>query len=168
MSVKSWPNGTPSSSQLKPCSQLRWINWVLFGHPLGLSWLELDQVGLNLIKLKFLRNLNHVFHRLANSRQVVLLLLCDYTAAFRQLNGFCELAQLGGVVWPPTDASFDFVTWLELAWVGSTVWPGLNMFSFCTRRGWVVVVPCAPSKERLGETTDSSGIWTRYPCPVLC
>ena len=29
-------------SQLEPSSQLRW-SWVLFGHPLGLSWLEFDQ-----------------------------------------------------------------------------------------------------------------------------
>ena len=27
---------------------------------------------------------------------------------------FCELARLGGTVWPPADASFDFLTWLEL------------------------------------------------------
>ena len=26
----------------------------------------------------------------------------------------CKLARLGGIVWPPTDTSFDFVTWLEL------------------------------------------------------
>ena len=26
----------------------------------------------------------------------------------------CELARLGGIVWPPADANFDFVTWLEL------------------------------------------------------
>ena len=38
----------------------------------------------------------------------------------------CELTPLGSTVWPPVDASFDFVTWLELAWVGSTAWPGLK------------------------------------------
>ena len=26
----------------------------------------------------------------------------------------CKLARLGGIVWPPADASFDFVSWLEL------------------------------------------------------
>ena len=87
---KPWPNGPPNSSQLEPSSQLRW-SWRSFGHPLGLSWLELDRVGLNLIKLKFSPNSSRVFHRLAtsaNSRQVVLLLLCDYAAVFRQLHGF--------------------------------------------------------------------------------
>ena len=40
----------------------------------------------------------------------------------------CKLARLGGTVWSPADASCDFVTWLEFAWVGSTVWPGLYTF----------------------------------------
>ena len=50
-------------------------------------------VGLNLIKLKFSPNSCQVFHRLAtlaNSRQVVLSLLCDYAVVFRQLNGFLQ------------------------------------------------------------------------------
>ena len=33
----------------------------------------------------------------------------------------CELTRLAGIVWPPAEASFDFVTWFKLAWVGSTV-----------------------------------------------
>ena len=39
------------------------------------------------------------------------------------------LAIIGGIIWPPADASLDFVTWLKLAWVGSAVWPGLNPFT---------------------------------------
>ena len=115
--IKPWPKGTPNSIQLEPSSQLRW-SWVSFGHPLGLSWLELDRVGSNLIKLTFSPNSSQVFHRLAistNSCQAVLLLLCDHAVVFRQLNVFFRL---GCFVWPPADASFDFVTWLELAWVG--------------------------------------------------
>ena len=94
--LKPWPNGPPNTSQLEPSSQLRW-SWVSFGHPLGLSWLELDRVGLNLIKVKFSPNSSQVFHRLAtsaNSHQVVLLLLCAYAVVFRQLNGF-----LNGLTW---------------------------------------------------------------------
>ena len=116
--VKPWPNGPPISRQPGPNSQLRW-SWVSFGHPLGLSWLELGRVGLNFIELKFSPTSSQAFLRFAisaNSRQIVLLLLCDYAVVFRQLNGFLhKLSQLGGIVLPPADARFDFVTWLELA-----------------------------------------------------
>ena len=55
----------------------------------------------------------------SNSCQVVLLLLCDHAVVFRRDRMVsCELARLGGTVWPPADASFGIVTWLELAWVG--------------------------------------------------
>ena len=83
----------------------------------GSSWLESSS------------NSSHVFHvwrpqpTQANSRQVVLLLLCDYTVVFRQLNSFLQAGPTGRIVWPHAGASFDFVTWLELAWVRSTVWP---------------------------------------------
>ena len=79
---------------------------------LGLSWLKLDRVGLNL---------SQVFDRLAtsaNSRQFILLLLCDYTRSYSE-NWMvsCKLARLGGIAWTPADASFDFAlgsSWLEL------------------------------------------------------
>ena len=106
-------------AQLEPSLQLRW-SWVSFGHPLGLSWLELDRIGLNLFKLKFSPNSSQVFHHLAtsaNSRQSVLLLLGDCLVVVRQSNGFLQ----AGSTWryclcPPADAKFDLVTWLELAW----------------------------------------------------
>ena len=59
--VKPWPNGPPNSSQLEPSLQLRW-SWVSFGHPLGLSWLELAWIWWS-------SNFRptRVFHRLATS-----------------------------------------------------------------------------------------------------
>ena len=88
--TKPWQNGTPNSSQLEPSFQLGW-SWVSFGQPLGSRWMELDRVGMNLIKLKFSPNSSQVFHRLAtsaNSSQVVLLLLGVCAVVVRQLNGF--------------------------------------------------------------------------------
>ena len=180
--LKPWPNGPPSSSQIEPRSQRRWS--VSFGHPLGLSWLELNRVTLNLIKLKFSPNSSHIFHRFdssANSSQlspscfvIVMWLRGRIQTIERFLAGLfpnfgppsspytmllqggyferndstlyggrgegmvelsksqvyhdfwpgLKLARLGGIVWPPADASYDFV-WLELAWVGSIFWPGL-------------------------------------------
>ena len=80
------------SSQLKP-TRAKFTTWM----ELGIVWpptrLELDQVGLNLIKLRFSPNSSQFFHRLAtsaNSRHVLLLLLCDYAVVFRQLNGFLQ------------------------------------------------------------------------------
>ena len=55
------------------------------------------------------------FHRLAtsaNSRQVVLLLLCDKRGLIQTIASW--LRRLGGIVWTPADASFDFVTWFGL------------------------------------------------------
>ena len=44
-----------NSSRLEPRFQLGW-SWVSFGHQFGSNWQELDQVGLNLIKLNFSPN----------------------------------------------------------------------------------------------------------------
>ena len=109
------------SSKLKPSSQLR-LSWASFGHPLGLSWIELAWIWSSSnfrppTRAKFF-TVWPLQPTQANSRQVVLLLLYDYAMVFKQLNGFLEN-------WP-ADASFDFVTCFELAWVGSTVWLGLN------------------------------------------
>ena len=74
------------------CFQLS-SSWVSFGqHPLGPSWLELVRVGLDLIKLKLSPKSSQDFHHLANSSQVVFLLLGDCAVAVRQLNGFLDLA----------------------------------------------------------------------------
>ena len=87
----------------------------------------LDRVGFNLIKLKFSPNSSRVFHCLAtsaNSHQVFLLSLCDLSSDNWMVS--CKLVWLGGIVWPLVDASFDFVTWPKLAWVG----PGLMHSGF--------------------------------------
>ena len=130
ISVNSWhcnrhtttPNDPPNSSQLEPShSQLRW-SWLSIRFATSLvsrersatqailppTWLELDGVGLNLIKLKFSPNSSQVStvwppqSTQANSRQVGLLLLCrDYAVVFRQYwIVSCKLARLGGIVWP--------------------------------------------------------------------
>ena len=116
-------------SQLKP-TRAKFTTSMELGIIWSPTWLELAQVGLNLIKLKFSPNLSQVFHRLAtlaNLSQVVLLSLGDWAVVVRQLNGFLvsglDLAVPFG---HSTDASLNFVTWLELTWVGSTVWPGLS------------------------------------------
>ena len=54
----------------------------------------------------------------------------------------------------------------NLAWVGSTVWPGLNMFSFCTRRGWVVVVPARPPRRDWEKLLTQVGF--ELATPVQC
>ena len=82
---------------LKPTRAKFATSMISFGHPLGLGWLKLDRVGLNLIKAQIFAQLSpsfQVFHvwpplpTQANSRQVALLLLCEYAVVFRQLNGF--------------------------------------------------------------------------------
>ena len=120
LGVKPWPNGTLNSSQLEPSSQLRW-SWVSFGHPLGLSWLELDRAGWNLIKLKFSPNSSQVFHRLATTVYSSQLspscfeLLCDYAVIFRQVNGFLQ----AGSTWQYRLATHRCKFWFcNLAQVG--------------------------------------------------
>ena len=62
----------------------------------------------------------------ANSNQVALLMLRDYAVVFRQLNGFLQVGSTWRYSLATRQCTFWFVTWLELTWVGSTVWPGLN------------------------------------------
>ena len=59
----------------------------------GSSWIELAWIWAS--TLKFAPNSSQVSHRLANSRQVVLLLLCDYAIVFRQLKGSLQ----AGTTW---------------------------------------------------------------------
>ena len=90
---------------------------------------HLARVGLNLVKLKVSPNSSQVFHPLATSATLAkLLCYCYVTTRSYSDNGMvsCKLARLSSIIWPPANANFDFATWLELAWVGSTVWPGLN------------------------------------------
>ena len=109
--LKSWPKGPPNSSQLDPSSQLQW-SWVAFGHPLGLrwaSWLEFDQA--------------QIFAQLEPSCFVVVVWLrCRIQTIERFLAKWLDLAVSFGH--RPMQL-LDFVTWLELACVWSTVLPGL-------------------------------------------
>ena len=81
-------------------------------------------VGLNLIRLKFSPNSSHVF---LWPTLIKLLCYCYVTMQSYSDNWMvsCKLARLADIVWPLANARFDFVAWLELAWVESTVWPGL-------------------------------------------
>ena len=132
-----WPNSPPNSSQLEPSSQLglakRMPNsidsaWV------GSSWIELAWIwsssNFRPTRSKFSTVLLPQPTQ-ANSRQVVNC-YCYVTTRSYSNNWMvsCKLARLSGIVWPPADASFDFVTWLELPWVGNTVWPGHNALAF--------------------------------------
>ena len=74
-------------TQLKP-TRAKFTTSMELGIVWAPTWFELDRVGFNLIKLKLSPNCSQVFHHLANSSQVLLLLLCDYAVVFRQLNCF--------------------------------------------------------------------------------
>ena len=106
-------------------SQLRWSR-VSFGHPLGLSWLEFDQA-------QTFAQLEPGFPpcgHLSQQKSTLANLFCYCYVTTRPYSGncmvSCDLTRLGGIVSPPGHASFDFVTCLEFAWVGSTVRPGVN------------------------------------------
>ena len=88
----------------------------------GSSWLEFDQAQIFAQLEPSLPPFGHL-SQLSPSCFVIVRWLCGRSQTTEYFS--CELARFGGTVWPLADASFDFVTWLELAWVGSTVWPGL-------------------------------------------
>ena len=88
----SWPNGPPNSSQLEPSSQLRW-SWVSFGHPLGLSWLELAWIWSSSKFRPTRAKFSTVWSPQANSRQLspscfVIVMWLRGRIQTRQLNGF--------------------------------------------------------------------------------
>ena len=87
------------------------------------TWLELAWIWSS---SDFRPNSSQVFHRLATSSQLspsCFLIVMWLRGRIQTIEWFtCDLARLGGLVWPPAYASFDFITWLKLAWVGSTVW----------------------------------------------
>ena len=125
--IKPWPNGTPNSSQFEPSSQLRW-SCVSFGHPLGLSWLELDRVGFNLIKLKFSPNLSQVFHclaTLANSSQ----LSPSCFVIVRWLRGCSQTIDMAflraGQTW-----RYRLATHWRKFWFCNLAWVGLKLTNF--------------------------------------
>ena len=118
--LKPWPNAIPRN--LKP-TRVKLSTWSKLGTVWSPTWLALDRAFLHLIKLKFSPNSSQGVHHLATSKQVALLLLGDGAVVVSKLNGF--LPSWLDLTVPP--ARFDFVTWLELARVGSTVWPGLRL-----------------------------------------
>ena len=107
-------------------SSQRWWSWVSFGHPLGSSWLELDQM---FFLAQNFAQLEPSFPPLGHLKPTLAKLSCYCYVTTRSYSDnwmvSCKLAQLGGIIWWAANASFDFVTSGELAWVGSTVWPGL-------------------------------------------
>ena len=112
------------SSQLKPSSPLRW-RWASFGHPLGLSWTELAWIwsssNFRPTRAKYSTVWPHQPTQ-ANSRQVVLLLLCTTRSYSDNLNGFLQ----AGSTWRYRLATRRCKFWFcNLARVGSVVWQGL-------------------------------------------
>ena len=93
---------------------------------IGSSWLEFDHAQI----FAQLEPIFPPFGHLSQLKPTLAKLFCYCYVTARPYSEkstvSCDLTRLGGIVWPPADASFDFVTWLELAWVGSTVWPGLK------------------------------------------
>ena len=74
----------PTQANSSQVHNFDWVGYRLAAH--------LARVGLNLIKLKVSPNSSHL----------------------SQLSPSCFVIVIIGIVWPPGDASFDFVTWLEL------------------------------------------------------
>ena len=108
--VEPWPNGIPNSSQ---AFILDGVGYHLATHLTGvvLSWLEFDQAQF-FAQRKPSFPLFSYLGQLEPSYLVILRWLRSHSQTIKQFS--CELAQLGSAVWPPTNASYDFVTWLEL------------------------------------------------------
>ena len=158
--MKPWSNGTPNSSQLEPNSQLLRI-WVSFGHPLGSSWMGLAWIwsssNLHPTPAKFSTV------RLSQPTQPTLarLFYCYVTTRSYSDNWMvsCKLAWLGGIVWPPADASFDFVTWFGLAvlCVARAKTFAVDQGSWgvgCSITRWLLLHPPRPFQE--ANTIDDS------------
>ena len=148
------PNDPPNSSQLEPSSQLRW-SWVSIRFATSLvsrersatqailpaTWLELDRVGLNLIKLKFSPNSSQVSTVWPPQSTLAKLVCYCYAVTTRSYSDNTELFLAR---WLDLAASFgqpSFVTWLELARVGSTVWPRLWTTNFRPCHTTTVTMP---------------------------
>ena len=118
---------------LKPTRAKFATSMISFGHPLGLGWLKLDRVGLNLIKAQIFAQLSPSFppfDHLCQLKPTLAELLCYcYVSTRSYLDNWMVFLQAGST-WRYRLANrrckFDFVTWFELAWVGSAVGPGLN------------------------------------------
>ena len=129
------------------------------------TWLELARVGSSGLEFdwnQIFTQLESSFHRSAtpaNSSQlspscfvVVKLLRGRIQTTEWFLASWLNLAVW---VWPPADACFDFVTWLELAWIGSTVWPGLKRVMLPLREVMInAPIPFFPVPTRRTERKD--------------
>ena len=94
--------------------KITWCPPLAFGHPLGLSWIELawtrSSSNFRPTQTKFVTV--WPLSQLSPSCFVVFVWLRGRIRTIWVVS--CKLARLDGIVWPPADASFDFVTWLEL------------------------------------------------------
>ena len=108
------------SSQLKPTRAkfttsmelgIVWPSTWLGSARGGSSWLEFDQA-------RIFAQLEPSFPPFGQLNPTVAKLFCHCYMTTRSYSDnrmvSCELAWLGGIVWPPADASFDFVTWIGL------------------------------------------------------
>ena len=118
----------PLITKAKP-TRAKFSTWMELGIVWPPTWLELAEVGssgLNLVKLKFSPKTEPSFPPfgpLGQLSPICFVIVRWLPGRSRTIEWFsCELA---ATVWPPADASFDFITWLEFTWVGSTVRPGL-------------------------------------------
>ena len=76
----------------------------------------------------------------------------------------CGLARLGSTVWPPADASFDFVTWLELGvlfgqgLILHLPWTKTSSFNFSS----AAVLCSFIWSEKNSQSTVHSGTWANF------
>ena len=117
----------------------------------GSSWLEFDQAQL----FAQLEPGFPPFGHLSQLKLTLAKLFCYCYVTTRSYSDncmmvSCKLARLGGIVWPPPDASFDFVTWLEL---GAPFGQGSTLKSIYLSRGvpslWSTYCSCVMLWNRL-------------------
>ena len=100
-------------------THVSWVCWsCLELAGVGSSWLDFDQAQI----FAQLEPFGHL-GQLSPSCLAIVMWLRGRSQTIEKFS--CESPRLGTTVWPPSDVRFDFVTWLELAWVWSAVWPGL-------------------------------------------
>ena len=133
--LKSWPNGLLNSSKLEQ-TRAKFTTSMELGSVSPPTWYELARVGSNwleLIKLKFSPSSSQV-NRLATSAKSSQLKPSCFVIVM-WLRGGIQTIEWFLSSWLDSVESFGhplmhvliFVTWLELAQVGSTVWPGLKV-----------------------------------------
>ena len=113
---KPWRNGPPNSSQLEPSFQLSWMELVIVWPP---TWLELARVGSSWIELAWIwsssnfRPTRAKFSTVWPPQPTLAKLFCYCYVTTRSYSDnwmVCgKPARLGGIVWPPADASFELV-----------------------------------------------------------